>query len=309
MHQLKKATIFSLKILISLALVYVVVAKTGVIDFSTAFNKFGINFFLAVLCSLLFTCLKTWKWHGLVSVATAREVSLGEALKSYLVGLACGLLTPARVGEIARLLYLENHHQGLIACLVIMDRILDFVVVLFLSLAGLFYFSNPAVVAAAGAILAMLLLMFFSPAYPLRCFKHTLDRTGKFAVFQSQLGFVTEQIAAISPRAKCRLLALSFLSYAVVVIQFFLLLNNYHHGGLGLAVLVQPLVMLTNIFPYSIAGLGVREGTAMVLLSRFAVPRAAAVATVFMIFLINMALPALVGGILLFLHRAQRASR
>ncbi len=296
---------FFFKFLLSSALVCLIVSKIGFTEFAASLKSVNLHFIPALFYAFLFTYLKMLKWHALVETAAGKGTSQADAGKSYLVGLACGLLTPGRVGEIARIVFLENHNKSFIAYLVVVDRVLDLAVVLFLSLAGLVYFSNPAVVAAVAGVSAMLLMMIFFPACPLRRLQHLLERSGKFTTTWTKLAFVATRMTAVSMIEKWRLLGITFLSYGIVIMQFYHLLNNYHHGGLGLAVRVQPLIMLTNILPFTIGGLGVREGTAIVLLSSFGVPQAAAASSAFMLFLMNVAFPGVIGALLLVQRRGR----
>src|SRR5262249_11177509 len=59
-----------------------------------------------------------------------------------------------------------------------------------------------------------------------------------------------------------------------------------------------PLVVLTNAVPVTIAGFGLREGTAVYLLSHYGVPQAFAFAGAFLMFFLNTALPGFVGAAL-----------
>ncbi len=305
----RKRAFFLLKIVVSIALVCLIVGNIGIAELAASLKSMNLYFVPALLGALLFTYLKVLKWHFLLLAAAGKGVPRSEAAKSYLVGLACGLVTPARVGELARMIFLEDYDRSLIAYLVVVDRLLDLVVVLFLAVPGLLYFSHPAVAAAMGGLAVIMLLIILFPALPLRCLQYALERSGKFAAAGKQLASVATRIQAVSLLEKWRLLGISFLSYGIAIAQFYSLLNNYHHGGPGMSLLVHPLVMLTNILPFAIAGLGFREGTAMVLLARFAVPRAAAVSTAFMLFLLDLALPALAGAVLLIIRRAKRAGR
>jgi len=201
---------------------------------------------------------------------------------------------------------MERHKRSLIAYLVVVDRIFEMAAVLFLALPGLYFYANFLVAAAALVILAMLLAVIYFPEYPPRWLQRALERTGRFAAARQQLEVMQLQLAAIAPAVKFKQLGFSFLSYGVVIVQFYHLLNHYDHGRLWMVILAQPLIMLTNILPLTIGGLGIREGTAMVLLSSFGVPQAAAIASAFMLFLLNTALPALIGSLLLLSRREKR---
>ena len=287
-------------------LVCLVIKKTGSANIADSLRTITYDLGLALLYALLFTFLKVLKWHRLVQAGAGEGSSLGEAAKSYFVGMAGGLLTPGRVGEVARTMFLEIHEKSLVAYLVVLDRVFEVAAVLFLALPGLYYFLNPFFAALGVLLLALLLAALYYPEYPLRWLCRVLERSGKFAGARQQLGRTEARIAAISPGAKLKQLGLSLLSYGIVFVQFYHLLNNYDQGRLPAVLLAQPLIMLTNIMPFTIGGLGIREGAAMVLLSRFGVPRAAAISSAFMLFLLNTALPAIIGALLFSLPREKK---
>jgi uncharacterized membrane protein YbhN (UPF0104 family) len=60
---------------------------------------------------------------------------------------------------------------------------------------------------------------------------------------------------------------------------------------------VFPLVLLTNVAPVTLSGLGLREGTAIALLALFGISSAAAFNATFLSYLLNSVAPAVVGAV------------
>jgi uncharacterized membrane protein YbhN (UPF0104 family) len=298
-----------LKIAFSAALLYYVVSRIGLAAVAGSIRTITWHFGLAVLYSLLFTWVKAWKWHKLVRAAAGNGATFWEATTSYLVGMAGGLMTPGRVGELARGLVLKKQGKGLVSYLVIVDRIFELTAVLVLALPGLFHFASVAAAVAAGMLLALLLTIVFFPDYPLRWLQLILERAARLPAAREKLASMEMQIAAVPIAVKFKQLGLSFLGYGFVLIQFYHLLNNYHPSRLWTVWLTQPLIMLTNVLPFTIGGLGIREGTAWILLAPFGVPEAAAITSAFMLFLLNTALPGVVGAFLfILLHDEEPAA-
>ena len=77
-------------------------------------------------------------------------------------------------------------------------------------------------------------------------------------------------------------------------LQFYLLLSSLQPVGWQIG-LTLPIILVVSSLPISIMGLGLREGTAALLLSRYGVPMESAVAAAFSLFVINALLPGLVG--------------
>jgi len=299
----KRHLLFLLKAAISGLLIYLVIDKTGLGDIAASFQNLGGSLVIALLFSFLFTFMKAIKWHVLVSRGGGPGPSTADAVRSYFVGMMGGLLTPGRVGEIARTVFLEKHDRGLIAYLVAVDKLFDVTAVLWLALPGIYYYAHVPALAGALLVLALLSLGIFFPQYPPRWLKNLLGHSGRLAGVRQRLDFIQGQLAAISPGFKLKFLGLTLLCYATVICQFFWLVENYHHCRLWMIAVSQPLIMLTNILPVTIAGLGIREGAAAALLSPFGVPQPAAIASAFMLFLLNTAIPALIGALLILVYR------
>jgi len=91
-----------------------------------------------------------------------------DAAKSYLVGMAGGLLTPGRVGEVARAAYLNRQRKGLIVYLVAVDRIFEIAAVVLLALPGFLFYADIAAMGLAVLVLAFLMAFVYYPEFPLR---------------------------------------------------------------------------------------------------------------------------------------------
>ena len=303
MKEVKKKIFFLLKVLLTVLIVYLVIAKIGFRDLRNSIAIIRYSFAIALIYALIFTFLKALKWHYLVRQTSEKGSSLGDAVKSYLVGMVGGLLTPGRVGEIARTIYLEKHKRSLIVYLVAVDKVFDITVVVLLALPGLYYYTDWLVVAGAGIILTGLLAGIFFPHYPLRWLNRLLKHTAKWAGVRDRLSLIEEEMESLTTKFKLSFLELTLLCYAMAIVEFYWLVDNYHPCRIALIFLAQPLIMLVNIVPVTIAGLGIREGTAAVLLAPFGIPHSAALSSAFMLFLLNTALPALAGALLLLGHR------
>ena len=136
MKEVMKKVFFILKILFTIGLVYLVIDKIGFQDLENSIKTIRIGFAAALFLSVVFTLIKALKWYYLVRQTSEKGSSLGDAVKSYFVGMVGGLLTPGRVGEIARTVYLEKHGKSLIVYLVAVDKIFDITVVVLLALPG-----------------------------------------------------------------------------------------------------------------------------------------------------------------------------
>jgi uncharacterized membrane protein YbhN (UPF0104 family) len=139
------------------------------------------------------------------------------------------------------------------------------------------------------------LLVVFNPGHLarfLRGVSHRLPLTGK-------LDPVWTSLDALSGRSTAIFLLLTVLAFAVVLLQFGIILLSWHSWNPNIVFLTFPLVVLTNVLPVTVGGLGVREGAAAALMAHYGVSAADAALAAFLMFALNTALPGLVGAVLL----------
>ena len=112
---------------------------------------------------VVFSALKVFRWGWLLRRLGA-PCTAAESLYSYLGGMAVGLLTPGRVGEMARAMYLRTGDRAFVAGAAFLDKVFDVTVVLIVGAAGC-AMQGLAIPAAALALAALALyLLIFLPA-------------------------------------------------------------------------------------------------------------------------------------------------
>jgi hypothetical protein len=128
--------------------------------------------------------------------------------------------------------------------------------------------------------------------------ERVLVRSSRKLPGRAALGRALESLEALSPRATTSYLVFTALSFAVVLVQFGLILLSWRAWSFDIVFLTFPLVILTNVLPITVGGLGVREGAAVLLLHHYGVSGAHAALAAFLMFFINTALPGFVGALL-----------
>jgi len=252
------------------------------------------HFALACACLPPLLFLRAWKWRFLLRGA-APDVTLAQAFRSYLGAMALGLVTPGRVGEFSRGLYLPQRSvQGWRgAGLVMIDNWLDFLAVLVWACLGWLVCFG-----AGGLALGVLVALIFAPIpFWLRA------AGGVTSWFPSRWGFresARKGLAAgegITRSDYLGAFVAGLVSYGLEWLQIALLLGflaptvpePWRLAGM------MALVSLANSFQVTLAGVGVREGIAMVLLAREGVGSEAAVLAAFLQSALILFLPALAG--------------
>ena len=238
---------------------------------------------IASILTLPFVLLKTLKWHQLLKTDQP-QTPYTLALRSFLIGIGASLFTPARVGELARIACFPRQRSEVFT-LVIADKFIDMS-----TLLGVFVLSLALLSPWLGVV----------GLFGLGCL-WVLIYTGvsltKGAKWLSQRSWLAERLRLLRQLPR-RLIVLNAgfacTCFGLMSLQFYLLLSSLQPVGWQVG-LTLPIILVVSSLPISIMGLGLREGTAALLLSRYGVPMESAIAVAFSLFVINALLPGLVG--------------
>jgi hypothetical protein len=256
---------------------------------------------LAVFCFLVLLFLRTYKWHRLM--AAAGKNHLRRSMRTLFGGFALGLITPGRLGELGRCVFVRDEERSQVALLTVLDRLLDFWALLTLMGVSLFLLaSRPAAVFGVAVWLALLPVVVGFPALV----SHLSKFARKSRHFRRHFTEVAVGIPLISTP---RFALLAVTAMGVELASFFFLLRAFAPTGFTTALATYPYIVLAGDLPVSFSGVGVREGAAALLLSPYAVPSGAAVGASLVWFVFAMLLPAALGAFWLVAERAKSRAR
>jgi len=247
--------------------------------------------------------LKSLKWRILLS-SFWPETSMWLACRSFMGGLGPGLLTPAKVGEFTRSLYLPYKDNFKVISLVILDRYCDLISLLFFSSLGISYFLG------LGYGIGMIIFGVIGIALFYIC-PFLLKRIGKNSQnskFFKNWFLRLADILEIKPGIFYKSLLLSSLIFIISMLTSFLLLNSFQATQISLMYKVFPLTLLTNIFPLTIGNLGIREGATIILLNEFQISSEIAFNIAIILFFLHSFLPAIIGTFIAQLGENQEQS-
>ena len=245
------------------------------------------NLFLAFLCIVVLLVLRAYKWHCLM--AEVGSFRLRQSLRTLLGGFGLGLITPGRIGELGRCIFVRKHERTRVALLTLVDRAVDLWALLTLVAASLFFLSShPAAIFGVAVWVALL------PAI--------LGLAGLLAHL-SQLAKRSRRFYADLAEVACALPPVKMPKYAVMglgamgaeLASFFFLLRAFSYAGFATAVATYPYIVLAGDLPLSFNGIGFREGAAALLLTPYAVPSSAAVGAALLWFVFGILFPAALG--------------
>ncbi|RJO67197.1 MAG: UPF0104 family protein [Myxococcales bacterium] len=249
-------------------------------------------FLLGGVCTPLVLLAKIFRWRLLAR--QIEPISLRDAAASYMHGLVLATITPFAAGEAARAMFLKPGNRARLTGKVIVDKLIDLSTVG--VLAGLGMFAYPAwrlewlgLVLVAGAPSGWLLLAFIGRTRLVRA----EGRQGALA----KAALVVDGLASTSPLLLFKSFALSLAGFAFYYLQSLLLLRAFAPGAPVLAVAAFPAITLSTILPIAFSGVGVREGTAVLLLAPFGVDEAAAFNAAFLQFVVVQVVPVMLWAI------------
>jgi uncharacterized membrane protein YbhN (UPF0104 family) len=267
---------------------------------------------VALVLALLFIPInqgiESYKWMRLIR-KTNPHIDFLASLSAVLIGNTLGIFTPNRLGEyVGRVQGLPDNKRWQGLSLLLMDRAAQMLTTIATGTWGICYLlfafrvricevlSLPPlgvfiVILALGIGTFMLVigLVFIEKIARFRVWKVFPTR-----IFQKMI----EGLEDVAPSDMMQNLALSLLRNGVFSIQYFLLLLAFGYEGpilLGFS-LIWIVFLIKSIIPsLSLAELGIRESVALTVMGGFGIPVVTIIAATFLLYLYNIALPAIAG--------------
>lgn len=257
----------------------------------------------AMALTVPFLLLKSMRWYALLRAGRCRA-TFGEAFVSLIGGMGVALITPARLGEVTRAAYLSEPRKLRVGALVMVDKIYDVIVLALLSVAGAALLVGPLLALALGAFGAAGVYLALRPR-DLRTFYATIGRRlPLYRKIDTVLAGFAEFRGAVG--ALCLLYTLG--SFLIVLLQYWIILEAWGKGGWDVVAFCFPMVVLTNAVPLTVAGLGTREGAAILLLRHYHIAASIAGTSAFLMSFMNTVLPGLIGATVAPIFRKRRVS-
>ncbi|MCZ7558184.1 MAG: flippase-like domain-containing protein [Bacteroidia bacterium] len=270
-----------------------------------------------IAAALLLLPLNLWLQYRKWAVMLRRvypDIPVGDVRGSLLIGFTFGLVTPARIGEFGgRAVAVRGAKPSVLMGLTAADKLSTMAVTVGVGLPGVLlygllypFMDRVLLLAVFSGTVAMGLLVIgilVQLRGRIRNAEHWVGRTYR------RITMVVQALDASTVRI---MLWLSVLFYLTFLAQFFLLLSAFGPVSLFSALAGISTIMLikTIVPPITLGELGIREGTAVLVLAPIGVLAAAAFNASLLLFVVNLLIPALIGVPLLVRTRrtAQRSS-
>jgi len=235
------------------------------------------------------------KWKYVLN--NLQQISIFEAYKSVLAGVAFGIVTPNRIGElIGRLLFIDEDKKISASLLNIVCTTIQLIVTLFFGLLSLIFFKENWLYlipfSSLLSILFLLLIILFSVFFLLI----------KIPNINSKIIEYTVVFKNLSLRQTFFILFLSVLRYSIFSLQYFLVLRMLHIelSEFSCFVCIALNFFLITVIPtYALAEIGVRGTVAVAVFSVYGIPALPIASASLIVWIINLAIPALLGATIL----------
>ncbi len=257
--------------------------------------------------------LQLIKWRYLVRLVNP-NITTGAALGSLLGGFSFGIVTPGRIGEYGRALYIKDTPTLNLIGLTVIDKFYNLGCTIAFGMPALF--SLPVIFNFMhGYFFVSILLLIISADFTLLYI--SLDpRPVRSIIYALQMLFPKrDKIAQLlggldrfsSPQARL-VLMWTILHYAVFHLQYFLLINGFASiDFFSSARAAASILFVKSVFPVAIGDLGLDQIVSMQFFGEFGVMQAQAFNASILLFASNVLLPSLIG--ILFIANLQIGKR
>ena len=283
--------------LVGLALFAVIISRIDFRELSQVFRNISLpGLILAAVLVLPQILIKAYRWNYIKKLQGI-NYHLKDSFLMYGAGLYLGLVTPGRIGDFLKVMFLRNdgHPFGKSLLSVFLDRILDLVFLLLIGYIGMvsfFTLFREEVYVLSGILGAGVILLgiIFLKKHWWRALvqrivamlsKRYKEKAGITVdeFYQELRSFTVEGWVVIS--------VLTIITWSIYFLQIFILAQSLHIGiGFISMAIFASIADVISILPLSISGIGTRDITLIVLFERVGIHKEAALAiSLLMLFL------------------------
>jgi uncharacterized membrane protein YbhN (UPF0104 family) len=285
-------------------------------DISQFFERFALNLgyninylFLTLVLMIVNWLTESYKWKYLVS--KLENIVMLKSFKAVLSGITVSIFTPNRVGEFAgRVLFLKKENRIAAVLSTITGNISQVMVTIIFGLISLsillFHYNLSYNFLFQGRllqiiVLVMILLIFYI-YFNIKILERVLSNTPYLKRFKRFYGI----LSSYSTPELAFVLLISFFRYAVFVVQFYLMVRffnihlSFYHSFISIAAVY---IILAIIPTFAFTEISVRSSVSVIVFGIFSDETAGIVFSSVLIWIINLAIPALIGSV--FFYKAK----
>jgi uncharacterized protein (TIRG00374 family) len=242
----------------------------------------------SLLLMFVTTFIKAVRWQQML-LEQGLHYSVGKAFKRYLAGIFIGAVTPGRLGELSRALYVKRDLSapiGLVFSSVIVDRIYDLYLLLIFGLAAGFGFHLAGTWSSVFLVVIALLfvgpIIFLHPVLGKRILNRLLLRFVKKKFHENSMNVTEDFFSGVEKLISWKAILFGLLTVAAFLAYFtagYLLTISI---GMGVrftdVMLALALANMMSLLPITIAGVGTRDAVFVLTLGTLGIAAPSALA-------------------------------
>ncbi len=301
-RRINKKLVLGIKSLITLAAIGYLIHKIELSDIYEALISAQHRYILIAAALVpLNLGLQYLKWKSLTRLTV--EARGREILLSLMGGFALGLLTPGRVGEYGRALFIQKPGWKSLVGLTLYDKVTSLILLACIGLHSIAWFIADQKTLPVGIFVLLntlslaILFLLLNPrilARMLYSFKCVWSKHPRLYELVCGIEHFKRWTAS-------SVVGLAALQISVYLSQFVLLIHAFTRINLFHAYIAAAATMLTKTaLPIAIADLGIRESAAVFYFGQLGVSHAAAFNASLLLFSINVFIPSMVGVVMAF---------
>lgn len=285
--------------LLGIALFVVILSKTNLKEIFETIKKIEpLYLIFSILLILPMITNKAWCWNYIKRKQNIKY-SLKDSLLMYMVGIYVGTLTPGKLGEITKILYLkkDGYSVGESMVGVFLDRISDLVFLIIFAIIGSMFFIN--LIYGKFILLIMImgtLFMLFVIALRVGLIKYFTKKLFYKIIPEKyqkswQIGFqdFLNDIKIYKFKNYLVILGITCLSWLFYYLQIYFLAKGLNINIPFLYLSISATIAgLITLIPVSVSGIGTRDAALLVLFASFSVSAEKVIALSALILLMSL---------------------
>jgi uncharacterized membrane protein YbhN (UPF0104 family) len=245
--------------------------------------------------------LQWYRWHFLLCTIEP-AVPVMESVGSLFGGVLMGFITPGRIGELGRSLFLKETDRWQAFGLAFIDKLYSLVVILIAGIWGVSLFLSYKFDYATFIVWPVFAIAFIITTAGIAVTLHPqwirmmLYNLSLMLPRRDRMKRLIESLDNISKKRARTLLVFSALLYTIYILQFCLLANAFQPVPLMTALIATTSTFFTKtLLPISLADLGIREGASVFFFQHYGIAKVTAFNSSILLFSINVLIPTFFG--------------
>ncbi len=282
---------FLAKAALSILIVFLLVYSIGISKLANTISGINLRYFPLLLVSLSIEFLLAATTLKILLESIREKIGFWRILNYHLRSFSIGLLVPAKIGEVSFVYFLnkEGVDVGKGSAVFVLDKLITFVTLAVVSFFGMFILLDGkiriAVISSLGVVVAGMLFFLLSFAGREFVKKYILRKYANIFTGFSKTFF---EIVKEKPHVVMTNFFISFVRWSIGAFTVYLMFLAFNFDpGFFYVWLIKPLTIIVSLVPFTIAGLGIREGSAVLLFGVIGVPAEITAGVYFMFAAIN----------------------